>query len=441
MLAVAHDVVVVTINYRLGILGFFNQPGTNTTGNYGLMDQILALKWVKAHIADFGGDRNKVTIFGESAGAGSATLLMLSPMAKGLFTRVIAESGAASSFWAIFKATDPKDSATFAASLNCSGSAVECLRGKTWLDIMKQQIELPAKFTLTVPTVDGHLMPIYPFDLMAQGRLPISSIDLMIGFNKDEGTLFMPTGTNWDKGTYEASVHNWLMSQYSVNIDAVRELVAFEYLTKPELGNASYALAYNDFLAEYMFKVPIVNMATQWSAKNKNTFLYEFTFLPQHLQFPHFGVVHAIELNFVFGYPLFPVGDPARKLTFLMSNFTKDDGVVSKNIMRMWVNFAKTGNPGNNWPRFDANNKEYLEINFNTTTKTNYNPRRMAFWNVLIPKMIKMTSSNKSTTPKPAPTNPPVVCSTPKGTGDATTLRLMIPYVFWVIVAAYWSVQ
>eukprot|EP00112_Aurelia_sp_Birch-Aquarium-sp1_P001041 Seg1103.2 transcript_id=Seg1103.2/GoldUCD/mRNA.D3Y31 product=Cholinesterase protein_id=Seg1103.2/GoldUCD/D3Y31 len=442
MLAVTNDVVVVTINYRLGILGFFNEPGTNVTGNYGLMDQILALKWVKAHIADFGGDENKVTIFGESAGAGSATLLMLSPLAKGLFTRVIAESGAPSIVWAINKATNPKDSAAFAASLNCSSSAVECLRGKTSLDILKQQIKLPlAELTLVAPTVDGHVMPIYPFDSMAQGKLPISAIDLMIGFNKDEGTMFMPPGTKWDKGTYEAELKTWLMPQYSANIDAVREMVAFEYLTKPELGNNSYALAYNDFVAEYMFKMPVRNMATQWSTKNKNTFLYKFTFLPKHVKFPNWGVAHSIELDFVFGLPLFPVGDPAKKLSFLISNFTKDDGIVSENMMRMWANFAKTGDPGNNWPHFNANNKEYLEINLNTTTETNYNPRRMTFWNDVIPKMIKMTSSNKCTTPKPAPTNAPVVCSTPKSTADAANLRPLIPSVFWLILAVYWLVQ
>ena len=82
MLAGKYNVVMVTINYRLGILGFFNIPGTSTKGNYGLLDQILALKWVKQHIGDFGGDATKVTIFGESAGAGCASVLMLSPLQR-----------------------------------------------------------------------------------------------------------------------------------------------------------------------------------------------------------------------------------------------------------------------------------------------------------------------------------------------------------------------
>eukprot|EP00794_Sanderia_malayensis_P000224 gene218-839_t len=117
ILSSMHNVVVVTINYRLGILGFLNIPGTDLKGNYGMLDQVHALRWVKKNIRSFGGDPGKVTIFGESAGASSVSLLTVSPLIRneGLFLRAICQSGVATSYWAAGQAKNDKEGMKFAS--------------------------------------------------------------------------------------------------------------------------------------------------------------------------------------------------------------------------------------------------------------------------------------------------------------------------------------
>ena len=133
MLASQQQIVVVTLNYRLGVLGFLNIPGTTTTGNYGLLDQVAALQWVRYNIESFGGDPEMVTTFGESAGAASVSLHVLSPLSKGLFKRAISESGVATAYWAVTPTRLDKqpDVKAFSAGLGChehdSSKLLECL--------------------------------------------------------------------------------------------------------------------------------------------------------------------------------------------------------------------------------------------------------------------------------------------------------------------------
>jgi len=133
VLATFNDVIVVSINYRLGILGFFNIPDTDYKGNYGMLDQVLALKWVQSNIARFGGDPNRVTIFGQSAGGMSVSLHLVSPLSKGLFHRAIMQSGASSSPLYCGKVTNKKQLEVFAKRINCSlgPDLVDCVRDRT----------------------------------------------------------------------------------------------------------------------------------------------------------------------------------------------------------------------------------------------------------------------------------------------------------------------
>ena len=396
ILAAKHDVVVVTINYRLGILGFFNVPSTNVKGNYGLLDQILALKWVKKHIGDFGGDANKVTIFGESAGAGSVSLLLLSSLTKGLFSRAIAESGSALNYWAIHQINKTKVE-NFATKLGCNdlNTMAECLRKKTVEDIMKWQKVYSYDISIMAPSMDKAIFSGFPFDQVNNGKLPVSNVDLMIGFNTDEGTMFMPNVTQWNKRSYELLLRSLLSSRYEHNNELVTKLVSFYYQSFVKPDSLNFPKDYKRFLDDYMFKEGIVRLALEWSKKHSNTYMYHFAYRPKYLTIPQWGVAHAMELHFVFGMP-FLVNNPIR---FLISNYTEEDKEMSLKVMKMWTDFAKTGNPGMGVAAIDTKNGKYFEINRNVSVKEHYDPKMMAFWNDYMPEIVKMKGSSKNDCP------------------------------------------
>jgi para-nitrobenzyl esterase len=187
-------VVVITINYRLDIFGFLAHPeltresGTNSSGNYGLLDQIAALKWVRNNIRAFGGDPSRVTIFGESAGAFDVSLLMASPLTKGLFARAIGESGGALT---PIPAFGPKplqiaeqDGLKFAQSVGAS--SVSELRGKSATELLDAAIKNPITYAFGV--VDGYVMPEHPASIYSQGKQ--NDVPLLVGWNADEGSYF-----------------------------------------------------------------------------------------------------------------------------------------------------------------------------------------------------------------------------------------------------------
>ncbi len=176
ILSRVENVLVVTINYRLGDLGFFNVPGTEAKGNYGLLDQIAALRWVKKNIASFGGNPNKITIFGERAGGASVSLLSVSPLIKneGLFIRAIAQSGVASSPWAAYDVTDEQQAIFFGTKVGCplkGASLVKCLKGKPQNEILQAQANTYERiWALRTPTVDKHVLSDLPVKLQAGGN-------------------------------------------------------------------------------------------------------------------------------------------------------------------------------------------------------------------------------------------------------------------------------
>ena len=187
-------VVVVTINYRLDIFGFLAHPeltkesGTNSSGNYGLLDQIAALKWVQKNIRAFGGDPSRVTIFGESAGAFDVSLLMASPLARGLFHRAIAESGGALT---PIPAFGPKplqvgeqDGLKFAQSVGAS--SISELRNKSAKELLDASIKNPITYAFGI--VDGYVVPSHPALIYSEGKQ--NDVPLLVGWNANEGTYF-----------------------------------------------------------------------------------------------------------------------------------------------------------------------------------------------------------------------------------------------------------
>ncbi|KAJ6223947.1 hypothetical protein RDWZM_002492, partial [Blomia tropicalis] len=196
-LAAEGDVIVVAINYRLGPLGFlYGGDDSNAPGNVGLLDQVLGLQWVHDNIESFGGDTNKITIFGESAGSISVGALVISPLTKGLFHRAIMQSGAPTESMIVSKEQATLKTKSYASKVGCSSnetmkSIVECLRTKPVELMVNATINDFFQGKTFWPIYGDKFMPVRHVDAMKSGQFN-RDIDLMYGLCKDEGSMFVP---------------------------------------------------------------------------------------------------------------------------------------------------------------------------------------------------------------------------------------------------------
>ena len=190
------DTIIITINYRLGALGFFNSP--ELEGNFGFLDQQMALQWVQDHISDFGGDPNRVTIFGQSAGAMSVLLHTLAPSSAGLFSRAISESNVGLNY-----RTSEENypySEKVSDILGCNFTDTECLRTKSWEEIVNAQlrgymISIPittTEFLPYCPIIDGTVITQQPMEQFRAGKVNTGVESIIFGVNRNETLAFIP---------------------------------------------------------------------------------------------------------------------------------------------------------------------------------------------------------------------------------------------------------
>lgn len=342
----AKGVVVVTINYRLDVFGFLAHPeltresGSNASGNYGLLDQIAALAWVSKNIAAFGGDPTQVTIFGESAGAFDVSLLMVSPLAKGLFARAIGESGGALTPIPAFGpkplAVGEADGVKFGQAMGASSLAE--LRAKSAEDVLQAAIKSPINFGFGV--VDGYVVPDHPAKAYAAGNF--TRVPLLVGFNQDEGSLFAARLVKWGPDT--PSYAERIRAQFKDQADAVLKL--YPPGATAEADKATYAALFGDEIIAYGTWA----WAERASATTP-TWRYFFTRrppgAPELSVFPLTGpgVYHSAELYYVFN-----------NLAIRDWPWEADDRRLADAMTSYWVNFARTGNPNGDglppWPAY-----------------------------------------------------------------------------------------
>ena len=347
--------VIVTINYRLGVFGFFAHPalsaesGHHASGNYALLDQIAALQWVKKNIAVFGGDPSRVTIFGESAGAWSVNALMASPVAKGLFHRAIGESGG--SFGPMKSLAEAEKEGeklgrlltpdvkpqTSESQAKSSADVITALREMSPQNLMKAY-----ETEVVRVIVDGYVLPREIASTFSQGKQ--NDVPLIVGYNADEGTTLAPQGANMKALVFTMGIHQ----RYGAQADQMLKL--YPAATDEEAVKSFYS-AYRDQAFGWEMRT-WARMAGKTG--HQPAYLYYFSHRTPGPQSEKLRAFHAAEIAYVFGtFPWpFPWEDTDRKLS---------DAIIS-----YWVNFAATGNPNGNglpkWPAYNAAEDQSLEF-------------------------------------------------------------------------------
>jgi para-nitrobenzyl esterase len=374
------DVVVVTLNYRLGALGSLDLrslvPGDgDSSANLGLRDQIAALEWVRANIAAFGGDPDAVTIFGESAGAMSIGALLGIPAARGLFRRAILQSGAADNV------SNPEHARTvaefFLKSLGEHGESLAALREAPLREILRAQSEtsfqlaLPGGGLAFQPCVDGDLIPESPIDAIAKGSA--AGVSLLVGTNKDEWKLFLLADSRARKMDEAALQRRF--ARVLAEPHAVRGYEAYRQVThsrRPEDPRERWS----SFQGDRVFHWPAARLLELQSAHARNLYAYRFTWTPLLLE-RQIGACHGLELPFVFGTILEPWLRPwlgampgARQL--------------SHRMQEAWLAFAKTGQPGHAglpfWPAYDTEKRQHMVLGRRCRAEADYADSALRFF-------------------------------------------------------------
>lgn len=339
-------VVIVSMDYRLGIFGFFSHPELtaesphHASGNYGLLDQAAALKWVHENIAAFGGDPNNITIFGESAGSFSVSAQMASPLAKYLIRAAIGESGAMLGRAPGAKplAETEKRNAVFAEGLGLR--AIEQLRAVSAERLL--DAALKEKNMRFGPNIDGYFLPASPYEIYSQGEQ--AHIPLLAGWNRDEGNFHGFFGEEQTtKENYAAKIREHFG-------DAASEaLKLFPDESEERMRASAGLLSTADFIACGTWKW----MEMHRESGHAIVFRYEFDQAPprteEHGPEPDAFAYHSAEIEYVFGTL------DSKKLPW-----RPEDYKVSEQMGTYWTNFAKTGNPNGGdtpkWPGYEQKN-------------------------------------------------------------------------------------
>ena len=335
------DVVLVTVNYRIGIMGFIDFSEVDggeefrESGNLGLLDQICALKWIRKNIKGFGGDPDQVTIFGESAGGSSVSLLPLISEAKGLFRRVIAQSG----------------SVAFTFSRDECRDFTKKLLKKTGARSMKDLMALSEEALMKVnkslndynnfPERDGVILPEDPYEAYLSGAA--SGVDMMIGSNADETRYWIgEVGGYWiytlaGSLLYKSTVARFAPEDRHYADDFIR------------LQSGKKIWKRTQFMNELLFRIPAVVQAAAHAETGGNTYMYYWT---KASAIPHYGACHAVELSYVFG-----------NLDDTIFTGERADPILAQTVQDMWVAFAKTGNPsvtGHTWKPYEMTERNTM---------------------------------------------------------------------------------
>lgn len=375
-------IIVVTINYRLNTLGFFPSQTTyetyGTTGNWALLDMIMALEWVRDNVASFGGDPKRVTIGGESAGSYSVSALISSPKAKGLFQQAIMESGALT----MLKAVAPKTAVSYeqAAALSAgffhhfgledTQSGLSQLRQIPVKEIVSTTLPIEKEITSPQvktfwPILDGSVLPKNPLEELQKGNL--NRVKLLFGFNSDEASIFINPQSTPDDYT------KLVASMFGTNTPTILNRY-------PITAEHNAAKRMNELATLALLRSGMYLYADALSKLGEDVFAYHFDFVDPDLRETGFGVAHASELKYIFHN--------------YMQSIDKDQHaqLVADQMYTAWTNFIKTGNPNGGrmlqghvkWGKYSDKNRVELRLSEKSNMQPISNAEDVDFINTMM---------------------------------------------------------
>ncbi|GAB6024166.1 hypothetical protein CHUAL_014234 [Chamberlinius hualienensis] len=390
-----HDMVVVTLQYRLGIFGFYSTNDEAASGNYGLLDQNLALRWVQKNIADFGGNPNNVVLTGQSAGSASVLYQYISPLSAGLFHRVIAESGSPTDPWAMQEhplqfATEVAE--TFNCSTNTTTEMVECLRQVDAIDLSNANADnMVRHLGLTfVPNVEtsssGLFLTEDPLIILQQGNF--NKVPLQLGFNRDEGDMifrYVPfLFQNITDLTFDVIIPLVLHSitDFRTNLVNVSYAIKEKYYDDIDLDNQTAVnIATIKWISDGLMKAGVAKTAQLVSSHNVPTYFYAFNYVSSRSLENYTGepdVMHHIELHYLW----------YRNVT------NEKDAAFGDRFFNLWIDFIFNGNHEgsanemNKWLITPPGEYNYYEINDDFIMHGNYDVDAMDFWWYTVPAIV-----------------------------------------------------
>ncbi|KAK3509411.1 hypothetical protein QTP70_033972, partial [Hemibagrus guttatus] len=430
VLASYGNVIVITLNYRIGVLGFLSTGDQAAKGNYGLLDQIQALRWINKNIGYFGGDPGRVTVFGSGIGAACVSLLTLSHHSEGLFHRAIIQSGSALSSWSV-NYQPVKYTRMLAERVGCNvldtHDLVLCMQKRSYRELVEQDIQ-PARFHVAFgPVIDGDLIPDDPEVLMEQGEF--LNYDIMLGVNQGEGLRFVEGVVEPEEGGVSGSDFDFAVSDfvdglygYPEGKDTLRETIKFMYTDwadrdNPETRRKTLVAMFTD----HQWVEPAMVTADLHARYGSPTFFYAFYHHCQSPMKPAWAdSAHGDEIPYVFGIPL--VGPTE----LFPCNFSRNDIMLSAVVMTYWTNFAKTGDPNKpvpqdtkfihtkanrfeevSWSKYSPEDQLYLHIGLKPRVRDHYRATKVAFWKHLVPHLYNLNDmfhyTSTTTTRAPLP--------------------------------------
>ncbi len=386
--------VVVTINYRLNAFGFLAHPALSdesahgASGNYGLLDMVAGLEWVRDNIATFGGDPDCVMIFGESAGGGAVMSVMLMPQAEGLYHRAIAQSNYIRGWdrpldepargWEPAEAQGVRVGEALGASAGDAAQQLVAMRAASAEDMLEaSNRDAGDTFRDTgnvwAPNVDGWSIPDDPLAMYEEGRQ--HDVPLITGLMGNEGSLFTQGLEITDTDAFEAYVCD-------VYPGHAEPMLAHYAVDSPESAKPGIDKLIHDFL----FAGPVRAHAETHARKASPVWLYLFAHAPPTDWGKTLGAHHAAELVYVFG-TLTRIDDGGERPLGLgtMGDFTEADFRLSETVRSYWIQFAATGNPNRpdlpDWPPFNLESNEHLILNTAVAPASKLDVAGAKLWN------------------------------------------------------------
>nr|XP_042133467.1 pyrethroid hydrolase Ces2e-like [Peromyscus maniculatus bairdii] len=363
-LAATEDVVVVNIQYRLGVLGFFSTGDQHARGNWGYLDQVAALRWVQQNIAHFGGNPDQVTIFGESAGGTSVSSHVVSPMSKGLFHGAIMESGVAILPDLISNSSEEVYQMVVHLS-DCAAvnteTLVRCLRGKDEAEILA----INKVFKVIPAVVDGEFFPRHPKELLASADFhPVPSI---IGVNNNE--------------------YGWLLPMIMGSAQKIKEITrrTLPAVLKSTAAQMVRISGHCHNCKTVLGQVLPCHHMSLHPGSHAPVYFYEFQHPPsffKDMRPPYVKADHGDEILFVLGSFFWG----------MKFDLTEEEELLNRRMMKYWANFARHGNPNSEglpyWPMLD-HDEQYLQLDIKPAVGQALKARRLQFWTKTLPQKIQ----------------------------------------------------